>query len=148
MNRTSTVSLATAYAVLEGDKPSEIPWIVWLFENPDSPLALGGSISLRNHDYMHILLERGFSPEDEAFVLGVTMGNDSRTTWFDYLIFKCVAHFLYPGVYRFTAKHLSIFDTGVALGKSLAVRNLNRYDFTRIEMISVRTLQTIFGIDG
>ena len=137
-------SLAQAYDELGGDDPSDIPWIIWLLENPESPLALGGSISLRNHDYMHILLGRGFSPEDEAFVIGVTMGNDSQTHGLHYLIFKFAARFLYPGVYRFSKEHLNIFDAGVAAGQSLPVKNLNRYNFSQVDEVPVRMLQKIF----
>lgn len=36
----------------------EIPWIVRLLENPQSPLALSGKISLFDHDCLHILLNR------------------------------------------------------------------------------------------
>ncbi|MEB3359606.1 MAG: hypothetical protein VKK04_22965 [Synechococcales bacterium] len=144
--KTMHQNLAQAYAKLGGDNPWDIPWIIWLLENPESPIALGGSISLRNHDYMHVLLEKGFSPEDEAFVIGVTMGNDSRTRFWDYWIFKFAARFLYPGVYRFTQEHLQRFDEGVALGRSLPVRDLNRFDFCRVENVPVRVLQTVFGI--
>lgn len=137
-------SLAQAYEELGGDAPSDIPWIIWLLENPESPFALGGSISLRNHDYMHILLKRKFSPEDEAFVIGVTMGNDSQTHVLHYFIFKLAARFLYPGVYRFSKEHLRIFDEGVVLGQALPLKNLNRYDFSQIDEIPVDVLQKVF----
>ncbi|MEO0407012.1 MAG: hypothetical protein AAF289_06640 [Cyanobacteria bacterium P01_A01_bin.135] len=139
-------SLAQAYRELGGDPPAKIPRVVWLLENPDSPLALGGSISLRNHDYLHILLGRGFSPKDEAFVIGVTMGNDPCTRWWDYAIFKLAARFLYPHPYRFTQDHLRIFDQGVVLGRSLGVKSLNRFDFDRLDHLSVRALRWMVGI--
>jgi hypothetical protein len=137
-------SLAQAYTELGGAEESDIPWIIWLLENPDSPFALGGSISLRKHDYMHILLERGFSPEDEAFVIGVTMGNDSRTNLLHYLIFKFASRFLYPGVYRFTKEQLKIFDRGVKLGTSMPAKNLNRLDFSYVDSVSIEALQKVF----
>lgn len=49
---------------------------MWLLENPDSPLPFAGKIDLYRHDCLHLLLERGLSVEDEAFVVGFTMGND------------------------------------------------------------------------
>ncbi|OWY63259.1 hypothetical protein B7486_54070, partial [cyanobacterium TDX16] len=73
------MSLAQAYNLIVGDCPAEIPFFVWLLENPDSSFALPGKIHLRQHDYLHLLLGRGFSASDEAYVIGFTMGNDLRT---------------------------------------------------------------------
>jgi hypothetical protein len=56
-----TFTLKDAYETLEGDPPSKIPFIVWLLENPKSPLALPGCIDLYNHDCIHLLLKQGFT---------------------------------------------------------------------------------------
>ena len=58
---------------------SDIPWLVWLMENPKSPLHLHGASNLNDHDYVHVLLNKGQANNDEAFVIGFTMGNDDRT---------------------------------------------------------------------
>ena len=147
-HRHSSQSLAQAYQALEGDSPADIPWLVWLLENPESPLALGGSISLRNHDYLHILLNRGFTPADEAFVIGMTMGNDPQTRSWHYLIFKFAARFLYPNPYRFSRQHLDIFEQGVQFGQSLPVKNLNRFDFSLVERSPVQLLRQVFMTPG
>jgi len=138
--------LAQIYQELGGAPPTKIPRAVWLLENPDSPLALSGNISLRNHDYLHILLDRGLTPEDEAFVLGFTMGNDPCTIWWDYAVFKAAARLVYPPPYRFTPDHLRIFDQGAALGRSLGVKSLNRFDFQRLDHLSVRALRWLVGL--
>ena len=79
----------------------DISWIVWLFENPESPLALHGAASLYTHDHIHLLLDRCIDKEDEAFVIGYSMGNDEKTTRFDVGLFKFISRFLYPKDYRF-----------------------------------------------
>ena len=71
--------LREALQSMGGDPPSSIPFLLWLLENPDSPIALPGKIDLYRHDCLHLLLDRGFSLYDEAFVVGFTMGNDVQT---------------------------------------------------------------------
>ena len=58
---------------------SEVPWLIWLMENPKSPLHLHGASALNDHDYVHIILDKGQANDDEAFVIGFTMGNDWNT---------------------------------------------------------------------
>jgi hypothetical protein len=139
-------SLAQKYLDLKGDPPSKIPWIIWLLENPESPFSLGGSIDLRRHDYLHILFDKGFSNDDEAFIIGVTMGNDTSTNGFHYFIFKVASLFLYPPPYRFTVQNLKVFDKAVAIGKVLPIKNLNRLDFSYVDGVSVEALRKLLKI--
>ena len=60
-------------------KQKDISWLVWLIENPKSPFHLHGAATLHDHDHIHVLLKRGQDNDDEAFVIGFTMGNDDRT---------------------------------------------------------------------
>jgi hypothetical protein len=140
-------SLAQKYSEFKGDPSSKIPWIIWLLENPDSPLALGGSIDLRRHDYLHILFNKGFSNDDEAFVIGVTMGNDTATNWFHYLVFKIASLLLYPPPYRFTLQDLKTFDNAIAIGKKLPIKNLNQLDFSYVDGVTVEALRKLLKID-
>jgi hypothetical protein len=119
-------TLNAAYQSLQGDPPDKIPFMVWLLENPASPLAMPGKIDLAGHDCMHLLLKQGFAAANEAYVVGFTMGNDDRTTWLHLLIFRFAALFLYPPKYRLTRDELAIFDRGVALGRQTKVKNLNQ----------------------
>ncbi|SVD61438.1 uncharacterized protein METZ01_LOCUS414292, partial [marine metagenome] len=59
---------------------SKIHWLVWLLENPNSPISLTGAIDLYNHDIIHILLDRKMEVRDEASVIGFTMGNSETTS--------------------------------------------------------------------
>jgi hypothetical protein len=58
----NSLTLRDAVASLGGYCQADVPWQIWLFENPDSPIALPGAITLFNQDCLHILLDRpGFS---------------------------------------------------------------------------------------
>jgi hypothetical protein len=120
------VTLAAAYQTLQGDPPAEIPWMVWLLENPASRCALLGNIDLFGHDCMHLLLKKGFSSADEAYVVGFTMGNNIRATWWHLLLFKIAAVLFYPPKYRLQYSELSILQKGFQLGRSTKIRNLNQ----------------------
>ena len=100
--------LGEAYQAIQRD--SQVPFRVWLLENPQSFMALPGNISLPNHDCLHLLLNRGFSPEDEAFILGFTMGNDPDTSWWHIGLFKLASRFFYPQKFQFNREHLKQFD--------------------------------------
>jgi len=58
------LTLAQADALIRGDCQSSIPFLVWLLENPHSSLALPGKIYLREHDYLHLLLEEPMNEYD------------------------------------------------------------------------------------
>ena len=97
---------------------SEVPWLIWLMENPKSPLHLHGASALNDHDYVHIILDKGQANDDEAFVIGFTMGNDDRTKEWEVKLFKFVSSKLYPKKERFTQEQLKIFDRGFSYGQS------------------------------
>ena len=97
---------------------SEVPWLVWLMENPKSPIHLHGASALNDHDYVHIILDKGQANDDEAFVIGFTMGNDDRTKEWEVKLFKFVSSKLYPKKERFTQEQLKIFDEGFMYGQS------------------------------
>lgn len=124
-----------------------IPWIVWLLENPQSWVALPGKITLYNHDCLHILLAKGFDLAEEAFVIGFTMGNDPATNWLHLLIFKLFSRLFYPANYRFNANHLKLFDLGFNCGKKIAFKNLNRIDFKQLENKTIAELRAFCGIE-
>jgi hypothetical protein len=140
-------SLSRSYTSFGGMTQSQVPWLIWLLENPDSPVSLAGAIPLREHDYLHLLLDRGKSVEDEAFVIGFTMGNDTRLNFVHTWIFKLASHFLYPKDYRFTKEHLKIFDQGVSIGEKLPIKNLCRFDYSYIDGVNVEQLRSALKID-
>ncbi|MDJ0519175.1 MAG: hypothetical protein QNJ74_23940 [Trichodesmium sp. MO_231.B1] len=129
------------------NKQSEIPWLVRLLENPKSPLALPGNINLFGHDCLHLLLARGISGADEAFVIGFTMGNDIKTNGLHILIFKVFARFFYPVKYRFTSWQLQIFDLGLIWGRHLKSRNIHQFDFNLVLEKTIAEMRSHFGIN-
>ncbi|NES67385.1 MAG: hypothetical protein F6K24_20155, partial [Okeania sp. SIO2D1] len=129
------------------NKQSEIPWLVRLLENPKSLLALPGNIDLFGHDCLHLLLARGTSGADEAFVIGFTMGNDSKTNELHILIFKVFTQFFYPVKYRFTSYQLQIFDRGLIWGRQLKIRNIHQFDFSLVLDKTIAELRSQFGIN-
>ena len=96
----------------------DISWLVWLIENPKSPFHLHGAVTLHDHDHIHVLLGRGQANDDEAFVIGFTMGNDDRTKEWEVKLFKFVSSKLYPKKERFTKEQLKIFNRGFEYGQS------------------------------
>ncbi len=128
------------------DKPEDIPWIIRLIENPLSPVALPGKISLYNHDCLHILLERKVTPSDEAFVIGFTMGNDPNTKPWHLKVFKFLSLYLYPHPYRFTHQDFYAFGLGFKYGRSLKAR-FNQIDFAQYKNVKIALLRQVLGID-
>ncbi|MEV0134043.1 hypothetical protein AB0H83_36965 [Dactylosporangium sp. NPDC050688] len=110
-------TLRTVYATMPGDPQAAIPWYVRLLENPASPVALPGAIDLFGHDCVHITLGRGMLPQDEAFVIGVTMGATGRLSGWQHRLYATAARRLYRGPYRLGPADLLVFDLGVAFAK-------------------------------
>ncbi|MGB1027462.1 MAG: hypothetical protein ACPGYL_12965, partial [Rhodospirillaceae bacterium] len=82
-------------------------------ENPTSPLHLPGAINLLRHDAVHILVGRGMQVQDEAFVIGYTMGSDPKLRNWHISLFKWASKHLYPGPYAFSDQDLVSFELGV-----------------------------------
>jgi hypothetical protein len=87
-----------------------LPWLIKILENPKSPVALPGAVSLDDHDVMHVLLGMGIDPCHEAFVIGFTMGGSEHSKW-QIDLFLWLAGF-YPGVYKFQDYHRAWFMIG------------------------------------
>jgi hypothetical protein len=146
-DRLDAFTLAAACEDLQGDPPDEIPFLVWLLENPASPLNMPGSIDLLGHDRIHILLKKGFSPAEEAYVIGFTMGNDTSTNGLHLLVFKIATYCLYPRKYRLTYSDLKIFDCGVQLGRSTKVRNINKLDWSKWDRKLIQDIRQEIGLE-
>jgi len=144
---TSQHTLKSVYQILKGDKQSDIPFMIWLWENPQSFLPFPGKIDLCRHDYLHILLERRFSLDDEAFVIGFTMGNDLKTKSIHCLILKFISKYFYPPSHRFSQKHFWSFDLGFSSGSKTKIKNLNQLDFSVYEEKTISEIRKELGID-
>jgi hypothetical protein len=116
-------------AEMPGYKQGDIPLMVWLLENPKSKIAMPGYIDLYNHDCVHILLGRGLLPQDEAFVIGFTMGNSTYVRKLHNAIFKFFSLYLYPKNFKLQKQDLFAFDLGFEYGRNRKIRNINKVDF-------------------
>jgi hypothetical protein len=116
------MTLREAYDGLQalGAKPVEIPLMVQLVENPKYEIPgldpFHGRVDLHTHDLIHIVLGRGLLPEDEAFVVGFTMGSTNRVTTTEERLYTLVSRYLYPKVYRFNDRCIAIFKDATKLG--------------------------------
>ena len=144
----TNITLKQALKEIFIDEPEAIPWIVRLIENPSSPIALPGKISLYNHDCLHVLLGCGVTLQDEAYIIGFTMGNDPAVNRFYVWLFKFVSQFLYPRKYRFRREDFSYYANGFEYGVKLrAVAQFNRIDFKQYEQLSVAQLRVKFNVE-
>lgn len=111
------MTLKEAQDTLPGNDPEAINFLVRLFENPKSPIAFKGAISLERHDCVHILLGRGLLSQDEAFVIGYTMGTSRHISRLELSLFKLITKKLYPHPYKFSEKDLVAYNLGIEYGK-------------------------------
>lgn len=118
-------TLRAVLSELPAAPATAIPWIVRLFENPQGWLRLHGAVNLKNHDMIHILLGRGLLDQDEAFVIGFTMGSTKAVSSLERWFFKFVVSTLYPEPYRISRKMLAAYDLGVEAGTAFGMRNLH-----------------------
>ena len=103
-----------------------IPWIVRVFENDQGLLRLHGAVNLKNHDMIHVLLGRGLLDQDEAFVIGFTMGSTRAVSRLEKWFFKCAVSHLYPEPYRISRRTLAAYDLGLEAGAEFGVKDLHR----------------------
>ena len=118
-------TLRAVLATLPAAPPQAIPWIVRLFENPRGWLRLHGAVDLARHDMIHVLLGRGLLGQDEAFVIGFTMGSTRAVSALERGFFKYVAAHVYPEPYRIPVRLLAAYDLGLEAGRTMGVRNLH-----------------------
>ncbi|MEH2433304.1 MAG: hypothetical protein V7K25_03465 [Nostoc sp.] len=141
------MNLKKVHTVIFSLHKPKIPFVISLLENPNSPLALPGKISLRHHDYIHILLGRGISPQDEDFVIGFTMGNDLKSNQLHLFIYKLFAKFIYLYSDKFSSLDLITFNFGFIYGRNIKFKQLNEINFEIYQDEPIGNLKNIFGIN-
>jgi hypothetical protein len=110
---------------LPGFPESGIPAIVKQYEDPSSPHALIGAVTLAHHDIIHILLGRGLLDQDEAFVLGFTMGTASRgDIEGDLQKMRNLLGSEYQEPFRIPAIKLKAFDLGVQCAQRSSCKDI------------------------
>lgn len=140
---TGHLTLREVKDTMPAASPEEITWHVRLFENPASPVAFTGAIDLAPHDCIHVLLGRGLRGQDEAFVIGYTMGTNKDCPTWQFWVFKKLAYYFYPKPYKFRKTDLIAFDLGFALGQKCKTKNiqnmmLNNYYYLDLPIDEVR----------
>jgi hypothetical protein len=131
------IPLDELIASLPGASDVEIPQIVRQLENPSSPVALPGAVTLGRHDVIHILLGRGLLDQDEAFVLGFTMGNASKYRDADGVLMRKALEHWYPEPFRILGNKLAIFDLGVQTGRSMGIPDIAKIPIEELRSYSI-----------
>ena len=140
-------TLLSLYERLPGLPASSVPWRVRLLENPSSPCALPGAVDLFSHDCVHLLLGRGLLPQDEAFVLGFTMGTNPRCAEWHVRLFCWCARHLYQGDYRFSETDTEVFRFAVAAARRSRAALLEAVDFHAWLERPLRQVRAALGIE-
>lgn len=109
---------------LPGLDEGAIPKEVQAAEDPSSSMALPGAVSLAWHDALHGLLGRGLLDQDEAFVVGFSMGNASSFRGEDAVKLRRMFAESYPEPFRVHGQKLLAFDLGIEAGKVVGVRDI------------------------
>lgn len=127
---TDSMTLRDVLATMPAADAEDVPEIIQKYENPSSPDALPGAISLARHDCIHVLIGRGLHVQDEAFVIGVTMGAASDISDEAVDTFIDVSTTQYPEHWRFKPEHIP----SLRLGLGFAIDNLKGRDLHLIEL--------------
>ena len=137
----TTSTLAQIKSEMQGDE--YVAFIVYLFENPQSPVCLPGATTLFTHDSLHIILRRGLLAQDEAFVIGFSMGSDVNCRSWHLAFFKFMAKFIYSKQYHMNDTELKVFDLGVKFARELnekkGRKNLHKYPFKKYQNKTIKT---------
>ncbi len=132
-------------------KPSDVPLIVQLVENPRFDLPwielFSGAVKLESHDCIHALLGRGLLPKDEAFVIGFTMGSTNRTTTGEQKLYGLVAKYLYPEPYKFSDEDIQVFKDGAHLGYVSDCQRLDKVDYSVLLHLSLGEARNAVGLE-
>jgi len=126
----------------------DIHWLVWLVENPESPLSFVGAADLYTHDCIHLILNKlGMDLNSEAYVIGFTMGNSAKIdrdrNW-QYKLFLWIAWNIYPEGYRFDTHAKHAFVEGWDHGFKKPKRDIARCRFAYSDDLNnLRTLWMI-----
>lgn len=140
-------TLVQVRKTMPSNEQTDISAIVKLFENPASPIALPGAVNLERHDCIHILLGRGLLPQDEAFVIGFTMGTSKYISGFAQGLFKKASRYLYPKPYKFSKDHLIAFELGLQYGKVSKANEIYEFPFEHFHDEKVSKIRKKLGIN-
>ena len=134
---------------LPGISATQLPEVVKIYESPERTTALPGAISLQRHDVLHIALHRGLLDQDEAFVIGATMGSNRRELSASHVESMVQAFSrAYPEPYRVSQEKLQAYKIGVELFSTMAIPNLNHLPLEKLTGLSPKELRCALSIDS
>lgn len=139
--------LKQVYDTLPGNDPEQINYLVKIFENPCSPVAFKGAISLPRHDCVHILLGRGLLPQDEAFVIGFTMGTSKSIGRFQSWIFGIITRYLYPHPYKFDSNQVKVLRMAIEAGRMSRAEKIYEFPLENRQEFTLGEIRKMMGID-
>lgn len=147
------ITLGDALLTMQGSESAlsqdDVPLIIQLVENPQYEFTYDpfpGRVTLEQHDCIHILLNRGMSGQDEAFVIGFTMGSSKRLSFFKQELFLAIARFLYPTTYRFSQAERQIFREAAKLGRLSNCPALADVDFRSLMDQPISRIRATLGL--
>lgn len=109
---------------------------------------MAGAVTLFDHDCIHIVLGRGLLPQDEAFVLGFTMGTSEACPAWQPSFFRFCARRLYQAPYRFSAEDSQVFDFAVRVARRTKAAALDRVNFRAWMSRPLREIRAELRVDG
>lgn len=134
---------------LPGISATQLPEVVKFYESPERTTALPGAISLQRHDVLHIALHRGLLDQDEAFVIGATMGSNRLELSASHVESMVQAFSrAYPEPYRVSQEKLQAYKIGVELFSTMAIPNLNHLPLEKLTGLSPKELRCALSIDS
>ncbi len=147
-----TLREAHASLALLGAKQEDIPLRVQLVENPRFHIPginiFHGAVALSTHDYIHILLGRGLLPEDEAFVIGFTMGSTGKVTTLEEYLYALASKYFYPKGYQFGDAEICIFKNATKLGHVSDCQALDKVDYAKYLDWTLRDIRHDIGLES
>ena len=140
-------TLGDVLDTLPGFDADEVPALVRVFENPASPIALAGAVTLEQHDAIHVLIGRGLVDQDEAFTIGFTAAaSKAELTEGEKLAYR-VALESYMEPYRVRGRDLLAFDLGVKAARFCQCEHLDQILVAELRNRKLSDLRTELGIE-
>lgn len=140
------VTLGALLDTLPGLSAASTPAEISDLENPSSPRALPGAVTLARHDVIHALVGRALMDQDEAFVIGFTMGNATEYRDKDGETIKAAFSDRYPEPFRISGEKLLAFDLGVAAGRAVPVKDIAELSIETMTDKTLGELRHLLGI--
>lgn len=114
----------------------------------DKPTTLTNNFNTFDQDCLHILLGRGLLPQDEAFVLGYTMGAAGSLKDWEPGILRLVTKLCQPGEHQFTETDIQAFKLGVELGTESCLEDIHQIEFRAFLDKPLGEIREELGIDS